>query len=309
MTYYIDNKENNSKDILKKISNYLFYKFSVIDVDNEKKCIYINKKYINNKAYKKINRYLNKQGLDILDKNTLIAKNIQLKVRNNHKNDVFINEIKYLQKEKYLMKVMLYEILKYIEKMVDADYRNESIYVTMISEKNKNVLLEIIDLFKNINIITTRIGYMRRLEKNILKNKDSIISISNNKRKALKRARLLINFDFNDNLLKEYNINRNCIIINLNNEKIRLNSNFQGCIIDSVQIDLKNQYEQYIKKCRYNIEDLYGSYIQQYVYKNAIKQSKEDDCQIVKLLGNSGVILNEEIINNFINSAIKLDKT
>lgn len=309
MTYYIDNKENNSKDILKKISNYLFYKFSVIDVDNEKKCIYINKKYINNKAYKKINRYLNKQGLDILDKNTLIAKNIQLKVRNNHKNDVFINEIKYLQKEKYLMKVMLYEILKYIEKMVDADYRNESIYVTMISEKNKNVLLEIIDLFKNINIITTRIGYMRRLEKNILKNKDSIISISNNKRKALKRARLLINFDFNDNLLKEYNINRNCIIINLNNEKIRLNSNFQGCIIDSVQIDFKNQYEQYIKKCRYNIEDLYGSYIQQYVYKNAIKQSKEDDCQIVKLLGNSGVILNEEIINNFINSAIKLDKT
>ncbi len=309
MTYYIDNKENNSKDILKKISNYLFYKFSVIDVDNEKKCIYINKKYINNKAYKKINRYLNKQGLDILDKNTLIAKNIQLKVRNNHKNDVFINEIKYLQKEKYLMKVMLYEILKYIEKMVDADYRNESIYVTMISEKNKNVLLEIIDLFKNINIITTRIGYMRRLEKNILKNKDSIISISNNKRKALKRARLLINFDFNDNLLKEFSINRNCIIINLNNERIRLNSNFQGCIIDSVQIDFKNQYEQYIKKCRYNIEDLYGSYIQQYVYKNAIKQSKEDDCQIVKLLGNSGVILNEEIINNFINSAIKLDKT
>lgn len=309
MTYYIDNKENNSKDILKKISNYLFYKFSVIDVDNEKKCIYINKKYINNKAYKKINRYLNKQGLDILDKNTLIAKNIQLKVRNNHKNDVFINQIKYLQKEKYLMKVMLYEILKYIEKMVDADYRNESIYVTMISEKNKNVLLEIIDLFKNTNIITTRIGYIRRLEKNILKNKDSIISISNNKRKALKRARLLINFDFNDNLLKEFNINRNCIIINLNNEKIRLNSTFQGCIIDSVQIDFKNQYEQYIKKCRYNIEDLYGSYIQQYVYKNAIKQSKEDDCQIVKLLGNSGVILNEEIINNFINSAIKLDKT
>ena len=308
MTYYIDNKENNSKDILKKISNYLFYKFSVIDVDNEKKCIYINKKYINNKAYKKINRYLNKQGLDILDKNTLIAKNIQLKVRNNHKNDVFINEIKYLQKEKYLMKVMLYEILKYIEKMVDADYRNESIYVTMISEKNKNVLLEIIDLFKNINIITTRIGYMRRLEKNILKNKDSIISISNNKRKALKRARLLINFDFNDNLLKEYNINRNCIIINLNNEKIRLNSNFQGCIIDSVQIDFKNQYEQYIKKCRYSIEDLYCSYIQQYVYNKAIKQSKENDCKIVKLLGNSGVILNEEIINNFINSAIKLDK-
>lgn len=309
MTYYIDNKENNSKDILKKISNYLFYKFSVIDVDNEKKCIYINKKYINNKAYKKINRYLNKQGLDILDKNTLIAKNIQLKVRNNHKNDVFINEIKYLQKEKYLMKVMLYEILKYIEKIADADYRNESIYVTMISEKNKNVLLEIIDLFKNINIITTRIGYMRRLEKNILKNKDSIISISNNKRKALKRARLLINFDFNDNLLKEFSINRNCIIINLNNERIRLNSIFQGCIIDSVQIDFKNQYEQYIKKCRYSIEDLYCSYIQQYVYKNAIKQSKEDDCQIVKLLGNSGVILNEEIINNFINSAIKLDKT
>lgn len=309
MTYYIDNKENNSKDILKKISNYLFYKFSVIDVDNEKKCIYINKKYINNKAYKKINRYLNKQGLDILDKNTLIAKNIQLKVRNNHKNDVSINEIKYLQKEKYLMKVMLYEILKYIEKIADADYRNESIYVTMISEKNMNVLLEIIDLFKNINIITTRIGYMRRLEKNILKNKDSIISISNNKRKALKRARLLINFDFNDNLLKEFSINRNCIIINLNNEKIRLNSIFQGCIIDSVQIDFKNQYEQYIKKCRYSIEDLYCSYIQQYVYNKAIKQSKEDDCKIVKLLGNSGVILNEEIINNFINSAIKLDKT
>lgn len=300
MTYYIDYKVDNTKDILSKISNYLFYRFSVIEVDNDKKCIYINKKYIYNRAYKRINKYLNKQGLDILNRNTLIAKDIQL---NNN-----INDKKYIPKEKYLMKVMLYELLKYIEKIANADYRNESIYVSMISEENKDVLLEILDLFKNINIVTTRIGYMRRMEKNILKSKDAIISISNNKRKALRRARLLINFDFNDDLLNEFSINRNSIIINLSNEKIRLKSNFQGCIIDNIQIDFKNQFELYINKSRYNIEDLYSSYIQNYNYNNAIKQAKVDGCKIVKILGNRGFILDKEIINNFTNSAIKLDK-
>ena len=304
MTYYIDYKMNNTKDFFKKIYNYLFYRFSVIDVDNEKKCIYINKKYINNKEYKKINRYLNQHSFDELNGNALIAEDIQLKIGNKN-----MNNIKYTPKEKHLMKVMLYEILKYIEKTTDAEYRNESIYVSMISERNKNILLEILDMFKNVNIITTRVGYMRRMEKSILKGKDSIISISNNRRKALKRARLLINFDFDDNILNEFWINRDCIIINLNNKKIELKRNFQGCIIDNIQIDFKNQFEQYINKSRYNIEDLYCSYMQNYDYRYKIKHTRIDGCKIINLYGNRGIISNKEVINNFTNSGIKLDKT
>ena len=37
--------------------------------------------------------------------------------------------------------------------------------------------------------------------------------------------------------------------------------------------------------------------------------TKNDNCRIVKLIGNSGILEDSEIVNNFINSAIKLDKT
>ena len=44
-------------------------------------------------------------------------------------------------------------------------------------------------------------------------------------------------------------------------------------------------------------------------YKDIVKMNKKDNCKILKLIGNNGILNECEIVNNFINSAIKLDKT
>ncbi|MBR2704058.1 MAG: hypothetical protein IKE91_01145 [Clostridia bacterium] len=301
MTYYIDYKENGQKKSLKRIVDKMFYRFSVINIDNNKECIYINKKYINQSAYKKINKYLIKHNLDILKSNALIVKDIEI--------IECINHIKYVPREKYVMKANLQGILDYIEKVLNIDLRNECVHLTMQDENNKEILIGILDWFKCINIATTRIGYMRRLEKSIVNRNDAVISISNNKRKALKRAKILINLDFDNELINEFCINRNCLIINLKNSQICLKSSFQGSIIDSIQIDFKNRYRDYINKDKYDKVNLYNSFIQDFSYKDAVNCIESDNCKIMDLIGIRGIIPNDEIINNYTNSSIKLDKT
>ena len=92
MTYYIDYKVSEEKKIWQKVRNTLGFRFSVIDIDKNKKCIYINKKYIKYMAYKKLNRYLIKHNLEELKDNALIAKEIKIDNR--------IDSIKYIPKEK-----------------------------------------------------------------------------------------------------------------------------------------------------------------------------------------------------------------
>ena len=299
MTYYIDYRTNEQSNFFKRVIDKFFYRFSVIDVDDDKKCIYINKKYIDKKAYKKINKYLFMHNFELLSENAIIANNIQISV----------NTIKYIPKEKKIMKAMLCDLLVYLERLLDVDFRNESIYISVINDSNKEVIIDILDMFKSINIVTTRLGCMRKMENNILKHKEALISISNNRKKALKRAKILINFDFGNMLLNDFEINRNCIIINLNNDKINTKNIFHGCVINALNIDFSNRYEKYIFKEDYNLDDLYSGYIKDMEYKDIVKMNKKDNCKILKLIGNNGILNECEIVNNFINSAIKLDKT
>ncbi len=299
MTYYIDYRTNEQSIFFKRVIDKFFYRFSVIDVDDDKKCIYINKKYIDKKAYKKINKYLFMHNFELLSENAIIANNIQINV----------NTIKYIPKEKKIMKAMLCDLLVYLERLLDVDFRNESIYISVINDSNKEAIINILDMFKSINIVTTRLGCMRKMENNILKHKEALISISNNRKKALKRAKILINFDFGNTLLNDFEINRNCIIINLNNDKINTKNFFHGCVINALNIDFSNRYEKYIFKEDYNLDDLYSGYIKDMEYKDIVKMNKKDNCKILKLIGNNGNLNECEIVNNFINSAIKLDKT
>ena len=180
--------------------------------------------------------------------------------------------------------------------------------IKKFQDMNKDTFFDISDIFKGINFVTTRHGYIRRIEKTILKHNDTPTSVSNNRRKALLRAKILINFDFDNDLLSEFEINKDCIIVNLSNNKISLRKNFRGCIIDGVKICFKNRYEKHINSDKYNIEELYKSYIQNLDYCKAVEHNNLNDCKIINLVGNRGIILNDEIVNNFTNSTIRLDK-
>lgn len=297
MTYYIDYKQIEKDNFIEKLLNKAFLNIDVINVDNDKNVIYINKKYIDKKAYKKINVFLDKKGYEKID-SVLVSKNICVN---------FDVECQYKPSDKLVMKAMIIDLLGGLEVILRTDFRNEDVSITMCNIDNKDFFIDIANVFRSVNIVTTKLGSMRKFESSI-KNKNIITSVSNNRRKSLKRARILINIDFNNSMLNEFEINRNCIIINLNKNKIKLCNKFQGCIIENINIDFDNRFHQ-ITKENFDVDYLYDSYLNHLKYNEACQNIKYDKCKIINLQGNNGFISNQELRNIYTNSAIKLDKT
>lgn len=150
---------------------------------------------------------------------------------------------------KYTLKFMLPEVVKYCFKLTKA--KIEEIFICTNTYSNENI--EIIkDLSKNVkvvNIITENSRYLileRELEKEGI-----YITVNNNKRKSLKKAGITINLDFKD--FKEYNINRNMIIIDIKGN-LSLNKSFEGIYIKKAKITTSkvmrvfSEYEKFKKE-------------------------------------------------------------
>ena len=121
-----------------------------------------------------------------------------------------------------------------------------------------------------------------------------LIAVSNNKRKALKDAKIIINLDFNNKEINQYRINENAIIINCIQKKLDLHC-FNGIIINDIEIMIEKK-EQY--------ELLYNEFLHKQIYRSFITDSvQKNRCtdaikyQITNLIGINGKIDEKEIIN------------
>lgn len=120
-----------------------------------------------------------------------------------------------------------------------------------------------------------------------------MLVVSNNKKKSLQKAKIIINFDLRQDTFSNYQINRNAMIINLSDNIIKMEKSFNGIIINSIQIDdinckIRNYYLfEYI--------DLYESdIIEENKFDKILEKIKEDDIIIKGLLGERGKIQNME---------------
>ncbi len=143
---------------------------------------------------------------------------------------------------------MLPEVINYCLRLVD--YKTDDIYVCTneYNKENISIIKELCNNIKVVNIITKNNSY-RELEKS-LEGKGIYITVNNNKRKSLKRARIVINLDFKD--FKEYNTNRNMIVIDIDGT-IHLNKSFEGIYIKAAEIQTSkvmrvfSEYEKFNK--------------------------------------------------------------
>lgn len=120
-----------------------------------------------------------------------------------------------------------------------------------------------------------------------------MLVLSNNKKKSLKKAKIVINFDMRQDMLSNYQINRNAMIINLSDSIIEMEKSFNGIIINSIQIDDIN-YK--IRNCYlFEYIDLYESdIIEENKFNKVLEKIKEDNIIIKGLLGKRGKISNIE---------------
>ena len=65
-----------------------------------------------------------------------------------------------------------------------------------------------------------------------------LILVSNNQKKSLAKTQLILNMDFNKEVLNKYKINENAVILNLEGDMIIYNKRFNGINVNNYEIEV-----------------------------------------------------------------------
>ena len=208
---------------------------------------------------------------------------------------------------KLLMEYMEYEIVKYIINKQGTNTKREDIYIIFKKEDglDLNFLKRFIENFKVTNIVTNDIERLKNVQENLLENDGILIAVSNNKKKALKRAKYIINVNLNKQELEKYTINRNSIIINIR-ENVKYNSSsFDGININYFNISCPDEYIEKLEQVgnievKFDLVKLYESILlcnnmQKQELEAIYERINEDGIYVTELIGNNGPISDEEL--------------
>lgn len=205
---------------------------------------------------------------------------------------------KILIDEKDIIKYLILEILEYIFEIQGKKLEQEDIY--FLINKDEDIYLENIktlsEKFKTTNIITEELSKFQKIVENIFE-EETTIYLSNNKRKSLRRAKYIVNFDYGIGEIEKYNINRTAILINIE-QNVKIESMaFEGISINNVNIQIPDEliehFGRMMEKINKNI--LYMSLVNQKQELARIKDRiKEDNIHILNLIGDKGIISQEE---------------
>ena len=214
---------------------------------------------------------------------------------------VNLENVRSVFNSKILMKSLICEILDYIYilKGKKQELEDVHIFVNEYNKENLYMIDKLIDKFKTVNIITSNISKFKRLEE-IYERNNILITVSNNKRKSAKNAKVIINVDFVKKGIEKYSINNTAIIINLNIEKNIIEGNFNGIIINDYNILVNKDTECFVS-------EFYGSinlklYIESCIlnmdYETIEKYLNKEKIKINEVIGIRGVVSKQEIIQN-----------
>lgn len=137
---------------------------------------------------------------------------------------------------------------------------------------------------QQIAIITKNISKMKNIEEQILEETGAIITVMNNKKRSLAKAKIVINIDFPTELLKQYTLYEESIIIDLTQNIKILKKRFNGTIITNYEISLKNKQIYKKEDELFFMRDLYEAEIyKNQPYKYVRDKIKREGIQIKNL--------------------------
>ena len=302
-------KQNKPIELIDKIK--YFFKIVKVTQCNMGYVLEIPFKGSTDKMINKVSKIIKKLEIDnIVFSNELIYTEFSFRVINNLDKGTVCDGRK-------LMIYMQYDILIYILNIQNIDVNNADVYFLIKKDNDLNLqfLSKFIENCKTVNIVTNDIARFKEVQERIYENENILIGISNNKSKALKRARYILNVNMDENDIKKYKINRDAIIINLKNMVYYNNPGFNGININYMQISLPDEYiEQF--ECinnqnEFELTKLYEVYLMQELNiekrkLNVLKCEKvenieekiikQDGIKITGLIGNNGRISESEFV-------------
>lgn len=191
---------------------------------------------------------------------------------------------------RWLFLVLSDKVLDYIVEKRNLEKKETNVSV-LVNENICDYVMEnikqISKKYKNVNIVTAHIEKFKKLEKEILEESGIIITISNNKKKSLKRSNIILNVDFTEEELNKYNIPDEAIIINIK-ENVEINKKrYNGLNINDYEISFEKFDEfDYEKDKLYWKKDLYeASIYRKQPYQYIERKINKDKVKIVELIG------------------------
>ncbi|MCI8654848.1 MAG: hypothetical protein HFJ48_03110 [Clostridia bacterium] len=276
------------------------------------------------KIFKKIN--INGKYCEILkrlEKQSNVNQIIQQMIKNDveiailskelYENKEFIkqltnNRIKVLD-GKWLYKYIVPDIVEYICKKANID---NNIEIGMLTNEATDEFLGNIKLlstrFKKTKIVTEHPEKFRKIEQRELEDSGFSMIISQNKKQALTKSKIIINFDLQEGIINQYNINENAIIINLN-EDIKINKKrFNGIIVSDYEIkstshkeeigENQNSIIEKTEKDKEDIdkEDFYIKHIKESkIYEKSLSEKRLEEASLSKFCIVRRIIEEEQI--------------
>lgn len=141
---------------------------------------------------------------------------------------------------RWLEKYLLFEILDYVIKQVGL--KKEEIEFAITTNEITDISIEIIRTlttqYRRLTIVTNHIEKLKKIEKEIYEKHGVLIVISNNQKKSLLRPQIILNLDFNKEILNKYKINEKAIIINLEGNMKIESKRFNGININDYEIEV-----------------------------------------------------------------------
>lgn len=205
---------------------------------------------------------------------------------------------------KRLMSYLIKDIIEHIASKQGRTIELEDIYVLVKQDSmqyRENIAF-LAQHFKTVNIITSCLKNYQKLAKQLEEKQNIIVTVTNNKKKSLKRAKWIVNFDLSSEELRKYAINRTATILYLTKEGVYEENSFEGIHICQAGIDVSQEIKQFfetqhlLKQCPLTI--LYESTIQKTQNLRQIREKlKKDQVRIEKLYGKRGVLSEREYQN------------
>lgn len=141
---------------------------------------------------------------------------------------------------RWLEKYLTFEILEYV--INQKAIKKEEIEIALTTNEITDLTIETIKIlakqYKRLTVVTNHIEKLTRIEKELYENNGILIVIANNIKKSLLRPKIILNLDFNKQVLNKYKINENAIIVNIEGDMKIKSKRFSGININDYEIEV-----------------------------------------------------------------------
>lgn len=233
--------------------------------------------------------------IKVLTKNDIqyVVLSKQLTENKSLTNALNANNIKIFN-GRWLEKYLIFEILEYVIEQLEVKKEETEIAVTTneITDLTLETVKVLARQYKRLTIVTNHIEKFKRIEKDLYDNDGILIVVNNNIKKSLIRVSVILNLDFNRQVLNKYKINEDAIIINVEGN-MKINSKrFCGININDYEVEVGREeliWRENMKN--FKTKDLLESVLYaRDTFKNIRRKIEKNKVSIKEIFGENGKI-------------------